>query len=65
MYVYVNILLKPLMSLFAELKLTGVKDTQVCLCEEVVFSASSEERERSFKASKLHNFMLSVVVVFY
>ncbi len=34
----------------------GVKDTEACLCEEeAVFSASSEERERPFKASKLHN----------
>ncbi len=34
----------------------GVKDRAACVCEEeAVFSASSEERERPFKASKLHN----------
>ncbi len=26
----------------------GVKDTAACLCEEAIFSASSEERERRF-----------------
>ncbi len=35
--------------------------TASCLCEEeAIFSASSEERERQFKASKLHNFMLAI-----
>ncbi len=31
----------------------GVKDTEACVCEEAIFSAS-EERD-GFKASKLHN----------
>ncbi len=26
----------------------GVKDTEACVCEEAIFSASSEERERRF-----------------
>ncbi len=43
----------------------GVKDTEACVCmcvceEQAMFSASSEERERPFKASKLNNFMLSI-----
>ncbi len=40
----------------------GVKDRSLRACvreeeEEAIFSASSEERERPFKASKLHNFI--------
>ncbi len=35
----------------------GVKDTEACLCEEAIFSATSEERDRQYKASKLHNSM--------
>ncbi len=52
----VHILYKPLMSLFYCRTQTNfvVKNTVACLCEEeAIFSASSEERERQLKASKL------------
>ncbi len=54
------------MSVFfiAEPKPTLELRTAACLCEEeAVFSASLEERERPFKASKLHNFMLSIFLL--
>ncbi len=45
----------------AESKPTLELRTAAYLCEEeAIFSASSEARERQFKASKLHNSMLSI-----
>ncbi len=37
----------------------GVKDTAACLCEEeVIFLASSKERERRFTAGNVYDYML-------